>query len=398
MYKKLFLITITFPMKSIKIFSAKFFIVIFIFTTCKKDYIHTAETRINNDIIRKTKTSLFTMPAENKPHEGTWLQWPHQFTYGFQYRNRIEPTWVAMTKELVQSEKVHIVAYNNSEKNRISNKLISAGISLTNIDFKIFPTNDCWVRDNGPIFVYNSSDQLYIEDWGFNGWGTKAPYKKDDKIPCLVSNAISIPVVDLNTTFTVEGGAMEIDGNGVFMGTRSSILNSNRNPGVSQAQAESILGNNIGISKFIWLDGFTSVDDITDCHIDGFAKFANANTIVTMDSLDLWYWYLSPADISTLYAATNTNNKPYKFVYLPLTKNDVITAYGKNLGYKGSYVNYYIANTKILIPFYKDPNDNVAKNIIQKLYPGKTAVGVDVRNLYEQGGMIHCVTQQQPVQ
>ena len=84
-------------------------------------------------------------------------------------------------------------------------------------------------------------------------------------------------------------------------------------------------------------------------------------------------------------------------MYLPLTQNNVKTAYGKNLGYKGSYVNFYVANTKVLVPFYNDPNDLLAKNILQSLYPTKTVVGIDVRNLYENGGMIHCVTQQQPL-
>jgi agmatine deiminase len=101
-------------------------------------------------------------------------------------------------------------------------------------------------------------------------------------------------------------------------------------------------------------------------------------------------------DITKLYAAKKANSTPYKFVHLPLTKNNVVTAYGKNLGYKGSYVNFYTANNKVLVPFYNDPNDAVAKNLLQALYPTKTVVGVDVRNLYENGGMIHCVTQQQP--
>ena len=196
----------------------------------------------------------------------------------------------------------------------------NAGVSLTNVDFKIHQTNDCWVRDNGPIFVRNSSNQLRIEDWGFNGWGNKAPYKKDDIIPKSVGTDIGITVVDLNASLKVEGGAMDIDGNGTFMATKTSILNSNRNPGITQAQAEAILTQNIGVTKFNWLDGAVSAGDITDMHIDGFAKFANANTIVTMDSLDLWYWYLSPTDITKLYTSTNKNGVKYNFVYLPLTQ------------------------------------------------------------------------------
>ncbi|MGY0036233.1 agmatine deiminase family protein [Pedobacter sp. NJ-S-72] len=43
-----------------------------------------------------------------------------------------------------------------------------------------------------------------------------------------------------------------------------------------------------------------------------------------------------------------------------------------------------------------DPNDEVANKIIQGLYPDRTVVRIDIRNLYANGGMIHCITQQQP--
>ena len=345
------------------------------------------------------------MPPETEQHEGTWLQWPHQYEYGITYRNRLDATWVAMTSALVGSEKVHIIAYNSTEQNRITNLLTNAGVSLANIDFKLFPTNDVWVRDNGPIFVRDTAGNLYIEDWGFNGWGGDYNFNLDNPIPMSVATAIGLPVVNLDTTMIVEGGAIEIDGNGVLMATKSSILtqtNSNgalaiRNPGMTQAQAEAIFTQYLGVTKFIWLDGFLSTDDITDAHIDGFAKFANDSTLVTMSNADLTYWGLSSTDIATLYAASNVNNVQYNKVYVPLTQNNVITTYGNNLGYKGSYCNYYIANNVVLVPNYNDPNDTVANAIIQGLYPNRTVVGIDVRNLYENGGMIHCVTQQQPI-
>jgi agmatine deiminase len=345
--------------------------------------------------LQAAATPQYVMPDEAKPHEGTWLQWPHHYQYGTTYRNRLDATWVAMTKELVQSEKVYIIAYNATEKTRILNLLTAVSVPLANIDVKIFQTNDVWVRDNGPIFVKNTNGQMHIQDWGFNGWGNKTAYTKCDIIPNSIGTAIGMPVVNLNTAMKIEGGGYEIDGEGVFLACKSSILNSNRNPNMTQAQAEAILSNNLGVSKFIWLDGVVG-SDITDMHIDGFVRFANPNTLVTMNRTDLQYWEVPQEDITKLYAATKTNGTPYIFKYLPLTKNNVVTGYGKNLGYKGSYVNFYIANTRVLVPFYNDPNDTIAKNILQSLYPTKTIVGIDVRNLYENGGMIHCVTQQQP--
>lgn len=145
----------------------------------------------------------------------------------------------------------------------------------------------------------------------------------------------------------------------------------------------------------IWLEGVTGLD-ITDMHIDGFMKFINSSTMLTMEKDDLLDMGLSEKDANTLYAATNAKGEQYKKVYVPATKNNVKTAYGKQLDYKGSYVNYYVANGVVLVPNYGDVNDEVANKIIQKQYPDRKVIGIDVRNLYENGGMVHCVTQQQP--
>jgi agmatine deiminase len=349
----------------------------------------------------KSFSQTYTMPKEDLPHEGTWLQWPHQYEYGVTYRNRIDATWVAMTQALVTNEKVHIIAYDNTEKTRIISLLTAASISLTNVDFKIFPTNDVWARDNGPLFVKDGSGNLKIEDWGFNGWGGKFNYNLDNPIPTSVSGAIGIPVINLNSIMTVEGGAYELDGNGVFLACKSSIIsqspaNSVRNPGMTQAQAETNFSTYLGVTKFIWLDGVTGTTDVTDFHIDGFAKFLNNDTLVTMSNADLTSWGMTASDITILNNASNSSNVIYTKVYVPLTQNNVITTYGTNLGYQGSYANYYVANGVVLVPNYNDPNDAVANSIIQSLYPGRTVIGIDVRNLYANGGMVHCVTQQQP--
>lgn len=337
----------------------------------------------------------YTMPDEADTHEGTWLQWPHQYEYGTTYRNRLDATWVAMTKALVKSEKVHIITYNTTEKNRIVSLLNAAGVSLANVDFSIFQTNDVWVRDNGPIYVRDKAGQLVVQDWGFNGWGEKVNYQLCDAIPAQVAALQNRPKINLNNLMINEGGAVEMDGNGTLLATKSAILNDNRNPDMTQTEAEEVFTKYLGATHFIWLEGLADAD-LTDMHIDGFAKFANKNTLVTMSKSDLLYWQVPQADVKKLYAAKNKNNVAYNFITLPLTQNNVKTTYGKNLGYKGSYLNYYLANTVVLVPTYNDPNDTIAIKMIQNLYPTRTVVGIDCRNLFANGGMIHCVTQQQP--
>lgn len=383
-------------MKSGKIVTGYCLGFIMLLAACSKEDLIMDGSSSSADMLLNAKTVLYTMPEESAQHEGTWLQWPHQYQYGNQYRSRLDPTWVDMTAALITSEKVHIVAYNNTEKTRINNLLIGAGIPLANVDYLVAKTNDVWVRDNGPVFVRNNAGTVKMLDFKFNGWGNKAPYAKDNVIPGTIGGALGVSVVNLNGSITTEGGAFEVDGNGVFMATKSAILNNNRNPGMSQATAENVFGENLGVSKFIWLTGVKGLE-ITDMHIDGFARFGDPNTIVTMSYGDLIYWDVPPTDITTLYAATNIDDVPYNFLLLPLTQNNVTTTWGKNLGYKGSYVNFYTGNSVILVPTYNDPNDAVAISILQSYYPTYNVVGIDVRNLYKYGGMVHCVTQQQPV-
>lgn len=364
-------------------------------TSCETEEIGT-QTSTKVDSNNRTATDiLYTMPDEADQHEGTWLQWPHHYQYGTTYRKRLDATWVAMTKALVSGEKVHIVAYNSTEKDRIRKLLATAGVPLQNVEFKIYATDDVWVRDNGPIYVKDKNGQLLIEDWGFNGWGKKADYQNCNAIPSKIGKDQNQKVIDLNSLMTNEGGAVEMDGNGTFIATKSAILNKNRNPNMTQAQAEANFTKYLGVTNFIWLDGVAGLE-ITDMHIDGFVKFANKNTLVTMSEDDLLNWEVPANDIDKIYEAKNKDGVAYNIVNLPLTQKNVVTEYGKNLGYQGSYVNYYIANNSVLVPNYNDPNDVIANQIIQKLYPNRKVIGIDVRNLYANGGMVHCVTQQQP--
>ncbi|HFK5509191.1 TPA: agmatine/peptidylarginine deiminase [Elizabethkingia anophelis] len=344
-------------------------------------------------------TQTYHFPEESAPHEGTWLQWPHHHQHGITYRNRVEKTWIDMTKALQTNEKVHIIAYDEPEKERIIGILQKSGVSLKNVDFKIYPTDDVWVRDNGPLFVKDKNNNILIEDWGFNAWGEKFDFENCDAVPSQIGRDLGIKVINLNDEMVNEGGSVETDGRGVLMACKSSVISqkkgSIRNKDITQKEAEDYFKKYYGVSKVIWLEGVTGLD-ITDMHIDGFMKFINSSTMLTMEKDDLLDMGLSEKDVNTLYAATNAKGEQYKKVYVPATKNNVKTAYGKQLDYKGSYVNYYVANGVVLVPNYGDVNDEVANKIIQKQYPDRKVIGIDVRNLYENGGMVHCVTQQQP--
>ena len=313
-------------------------------------------------------------------------QWPHDYGWDPRHVDRYEESWVQLTEALHSGEVVNIIAYNRREKKRVRSLLQDRGLDMSQINLYRYPTDDVWIRDNGPMFVFNDSGDLVVEDWGFNGWGGDADWWFDDYIPKDVGYELDLDVKVVS--MVNEGGSIEVDGRGTLMAKRSSILNRNRNPGLKQIEAEDYFRRYFGVTNFIWLDGTPGLD-ITDDHIDGTARFANKDTIVTHEPGDMH----EPSEYDVLINAKDANGKPYKIVTLPLTRN-VVPGTG---GFKGLYINYYVSNDVVIVPAYNDPNDSVAKDVLQGLYPGKAMVLIDFTELYVDGGVVHCVTKEQPL-
>ena len=86
------------------------------------------------------------------------------------------------------------------------------------------------------------------------------------------------------------------------------------------------------------------------------------------------------------------NNRALDIVTLPMPGKMV----RQDWRLPASYANFYIANTCVLFPTYGDPNDEVARSIVQKFFPERRVIGIDCRQLIWGLGAFHCLTQQQP--
>lgn len=345
----------------------------------------------------------FYMPAEWEPHEGTWLQWPQDKVYKGN-ELKLERIWLNIIEALHEHEIVHIIVSGEMQRDHIGNQLEYHRIGLKNIDFQIIPTNDVWARDNGPIFVINNEGDTVITDWTFNGWGDRFPSALDDKVPGHVGENKNIPV--FKVPMVLEGGAVEINGKGTFLATRSSIIDSYRNLGMSQEQIEKELSRYLGVKHFIWLTGAGRGEcdqwgDETDSHIDIVARFTNENTVLynwTSDLSDPRYKMLAKS-LEELQAATDQSGKPLILVPLPLPEvhqTSTMTDWHKSTLTDAAYSNYLIANNVVLVPVYGHRNDQTALSIIREQFPDRDVVGIEVVALIEHGGAIGCVTQPQP--
>jgi len=342
------------------------------------------------------------MPAEWEPHEGTWLQWPHDGTVlpdgsvVSGYRDEIEDIWVRIATELHRGENVHILVNGDAEKAHVEEKLSESNVDFSKIDFLSVEIDDIWMRDNGPIFVRDRQGGLLITEWNFNGWGGRYPSEADAGVPVHIGKKTGIPV--LTADICIEGGGIEVDGKGSLMASKTSIINDNRNPQKSQREIEASLSKHLGITNFVWISGLRGEDnnnEVTDFHIDGSARFSERGAILyKTDPYGEAAPYLLEAferHYGELRAARDAGGNPYKLIPVPMTRKNI-----KGLSYKGSYLNYYIGNEVVLVPVWGDAHDALGLSIIEGQFPGRRVAGIYVCDLYKYGGAIHCVTQQQP--
>jgi agmatine deiminase len=347
------------------------------------------------------------MPAEWKEHEGTWLQWPHNGTYP-DHQMRLEQIWLAMTEALHEQETVHIIVVDERGHDHLQHQIRYYGLDQNQIELHVIPTDDVWARDNAPIFVVNDKGELAATDWNFNGWGGRFPFDKDRKVPARIAELLSIPL--FTAPITLEGGGIEVNGTGTLLATRTSIMNPNRNPNKSQQEIEETLRQYFGLQHVIWLSGAPgdfcdSIGDDTDYHIDGAARFVDDATVLytwTDDKSNPEYAVLKQHR-QELQVATTESGKALTLVPLPIPKcrlystvNTTMAAPFEAAPAVASYANYYVANGVVLVPVYGSVNDAVAKGIIGEHFPGRKIIGIPAQVLAELGGMMHCVTQQQP--
>jgi agmatine deiminase len=303
---------------------------------------------------------------------------------------------------------VHIIVIDERHAEHLEHQVQYFGWDRGAVDIQIIPTDDVWARDNGPIFLVNDNGDLAVTAWNFNGWGERYPYDKDKFVPEKVASELEVPL--FTAPITLEGGGIEVNGKGTLMATRSSIINPNRNPGIDQTEIDTTIKEYLGIEHIIWLTGGSrefcdAVGSETDLHIDGYARFTDESTVLyswSDDEANVFYPILE-RHLDELRSAETELGEPFTLIPLPKPKNVTYSTLGSStrppFERKASlavYANFYIANNVVLVPVYGDVNDANAKSVIAEQFPKREIIGLPANVLADMGGMMHCVTQQQP--
>jgi agmatine deiminase len=345
------------------------------------------------------------MPAEWEPHRATWIAWPHRRD---DWPGKFAPIpWVytEIVRHLHQSERVRILVNDAAARRQAEGKLRCAGVDLSRIDFFAIPTDRSWTRDYGPMFV-PSPKGLGIIAWSFNAWAKYADWRLDNK----VKRTLALRLRDMGITFytpptrnfmrntpivVLEGGSIDVNGRGCLLTTEECLLSKvqQRNPGMSRADYEAVFRHYLGVRKVLWLGRGIAGDD-THGHIDDLARFVGPRSVVTVveeDRSDVNYEPLQE-NLQRLRRMTDANGRPLEIHTLPMPAPVCFS--GQRL--PASYANFYIANDRVLVPTFNDPNDRRALDTLAKLFPERTVAGIHAVDLVLGLGTLHCLTQQEP--
>src|SRR4051812_11166926 len=349
---------------------------------------------MQNSKTLQTPTALgYRMPAEWEPQAAVWLSWPHNLaTWPGQFR----PIPGVFAKIVAQISRFEAVRINCAEKLQARAKKLcaEAGADMARVTFYNHPTNDAWCRDHGPIFVRNDkSGEVAVTDWVHNAWGGKyPPYDLDNQIPPSIAKKLGMRRFE--NDMVLEGGSIDVNGEGLLLTSEQCLLNKNRNPELTQEAIERNLQDYLGVKKVLWV-GEGIVGDDTDGHIDDITRFYKPDgfvTVVETNKRDPNHKLLEDV-LQRLKSFRTPKGKKFDIVTLPMPKP---------FGFRGqqvpaSYANFLIINGAVLVPqFRQKKRDAEVCEVLGDCFRGREIIPIDCYELIWGLGTLHCISQQQP--
>jgi agmatine deiminase len=351
--------------------------------------------------------SGYRMPAEWEPHAATWLAWPHEPTDWPGKFDAVPWVFAEVIKNLTLGERVRLIVADKRMRKLASAQLEKSQVDLQQVDFVELGTDRSWTRDFLPLFVAKPGRpgrrSLAAVKFRFNGWARYKNFQRDEAAGLAVqaravaqgAQAFQAFAEDGAARIVLEGGAVDVDGEGTLLATEECLLDGRqaRNRALGKLGVERALREYLGAEKVLWLGRGIAGDD-TAGHIDDFARFVAPGKVVLAaekNRKDANYRPLQEAR-ERLRGARDARGRRVEVIPLPMPEPVVFD----EQRLPASYANFYIGNSVVLVPTFNDPADATALGIISELFPDRRVVGIFSKDFVLGLGTIHCSTQQEP--
>ncbi len=328
-------------------------------------------------------------PAEWEPQAATWLAFPHNKKNWYGERGeKIRWFYVELIRTISEFQPVNVLVPSKNfltydEKCAMADRPFDAS-------FYTVKTDDIWIRDYGPFFIKKAKKTAIVKTQ-FNAWGTKfPPWKNDDAIPENIANIFDYKIVK-NVPYIFEGGAIEVNGDGLGITTLDCLVGNHRNESKDMNKVIKALCGAFGLKALLVLPKGLHGDH-TDGHIDNVARFVAKDRVVMA-------WENNPhgANHVALAEARYLIETYLKVHYGKNAKVDTLPLPPQRKLDDGqilpaSYMNFIFVNGGVIFPKYKCENDRVAKKYFESVFPNRKVVGLDCRTVIEEGGSLHCMS------
>jgi len=336
--------------------------------------------------------SGYRMPAEWEPQSAVWVLPPHNPETWPGCLDRARSQFAAFLAELRKVVTVRRPAELN------------------------IATADSWIRDFGPVFVTRqNADQtspgaprgsdgcpaLAAHDFRFDAWGGKyADRAGDDAVGRRMMAALGLPgwVHD----WVMEGGAIEVDGEGTLMTTAPWLDRAGREAGVDRDRVLERLHAALGTHRSVVLPAGIAGDD-TDGHIDEVARFLGPRAVAVVTAEE-GHPDHAAGEANLAVVSEAVTSRGGRFDVVPLPSPPAMHFDFPPDGFQPggaamlpcSYANFFISNGTLFVPVFGVQTDERAIAALSRAMPPYRVQPVRAEWLAVGLGTLHCLTMQQP--
>jgi agmatine deiminase len=321
------------------------------------------------------------MPAEWAHHDAVWIGFPSFWGHWeepFAQAQQQIADFASAVHDEGRGETVHLIA-GNAEAAEVARDLVAEGVIVEHHHI-----GDIWLRDTGCIIVSDGAQRM-ARNFGFNGWGRRFNFDGDQTIGAELARSAGLQVIDCD--WVLEGGSIDVDGEGNAVTTADCLLNPNRNASLDTEAIEARLMRDLGITRLLWLgDGLAN--DHTDGHIDNLTRFVAPSHLVIPQASD------ADDPNAASYANARFRAEQAGFKVTPLPSVGRFEQGGAAV--PASYMNFYIGNSVVVVPTYGSKHDGAALAAVAPLFPTRRIIGLPADAVLTGGGSFHCSSQQVP--
>ena len=321
------------------------------------------------------------------------LAWPPADSDWRHNLEAIRACYLALIAAIAKRQMVWVLVRAH-EREALQQAIAKAGVDIDRVELLTAAFDDTWLRDTLPISLHHPQQRMQHCNFAFDGWGGKYPAEQDNRLgQAILSHLKALwGLPQVSHSLVAEGGAIESDGQGRVLTTRSWLTARYGEQHLSELEQlrQSLSARELLVIEHGWLAG-----DDTDGHVDNLVRLVAPDTLV--------YQACKPGQdpaaealarmAKQLTKLTTATGQPYRLFALPWPGH--VSDGQRQL--PASYANFLLINDAVLVPQFGVEADREALATLEQACPGRQAVGINARALVHQNGGIHCASMQFPL-